>query len=325
LSPASADLPNDLISVVVPAHNAGRFLQRALVSVAAQSHRNLEVVVVDDGSTDGTAEIVSEAAAADTRFRLVRTGRQGVSAARNRGIAETGGRWIATLDADDLWHPDKLTRQLRLLREAPEGTGVAYCWASGIDEDDRVVLPVWNPSRAEGDVLREIVISGILSNGSTPLMLRSAVEAVGGYDEELDLAEDWKFYTALAGVCRFAVIPECLTGYRIYDESASVNVKPMEAALGEVTAWIRRTWPKLDESVFRERAYTIDTYLAFLSIRAKRYSDAMRYLARAWRGRPQSLFELSLWQFVALMIGHAAGMRRYRWRFWKSPPSFPEK
>lgn len=317
-------MTNELISVVIPARNAGRFISRTLASACAQTHSQIEIIVVDDGSTDDTAAIVQQFAARDQRIRSIRTDHKGVSAARNQAIAAARGRYIAPLDADDLWHPDKLARQVDVLRNARSDVGVVYCWSAGIDERDRIVLPVWNNSRASGDVLHDIVVSGILSNGSTPLIRREAIEMAGGYDENLRFCEDWKFYTALAGVCHFAVIPECLTGYRLHDESASMNLLPMEKSIEEVTNWIRRKWPHLPDEIFSMRAYTVNTYLAFLAIRACDYRRAIRFLAAALKTKPVAIVDPSFLQFIALVFVHMIGIRRYYWRIWSAPRPFPQ-
>jgi len=328
-SPASAQtddigMSSDVISVVVPACNAERYVARTLHSVVRQTYPHIEIVVVDDGSSDHTADIVRQIAATDPRVKPFSVAHRGVSAARNFGISVSSGAFIAPIDADDLWHPDKLARQMDLMRRAPGGTGVVYCWSAGIDETDRVVLPVWNRSRAEGDVLYDIVMTGILSNGSTPLIRREAIDLAGGYDEGLDLCEDWKFYTALAGICRFAVLPECLTGYRLRSNSASSQVGAMELAIQQVTQWIRSNWPHIPEPIFKERAYTVNTYLAFLSIRVGDYRSAMRYLLRASKVKPGALFDLSIAPYAALMLGHMIGIRRYQWAFWRTPQPFLE-
>jgi glycosyltransferase involved in cell wall biosynthesis len=310
-----------LVSVVIPAFNASRFIAESINSARAQSHQDLDIVIVDDGSTDDTAEIIERLASADARVRLVRSEHRGVSAARNRGIAAARGDLIATLDADDLWHPHKIERQYALMRRADPEVGVVYCWAAGIDLRGLVILPVWNDSRARGDVLNDIVRSGILSNGSTPLMRRAVIERAGGYDEKLGLCEDWKFYTALAGICRFEVIPECLTGYRISDNSASMNVLPMEEAIAQVTRWIRETWPNVTDEAFADRARNIDRYLAFLAIRAGQYGLATRYLRRSIGGG-QPFPEFRTLEMMALMLGHAMGLRQYRWTIWRNPRPF---
>jgi glycosyltransferase involved in cell wall biosynthesis len=311
-----------LISVIVPAFNASRFLAETLRSACRQTHRDLEIIVVDDGSTDNTSSIAGDFARSDERIRLLKIANSGVSTARNFGIAAARSDLIATLDADDLWHPQKLERQLRIMQSAPLDVGVVYCWSSGIDESGDVVLPVWNASLAEGDVLEDIVRSGILSNGSTPLMRWAFIEKAGGYDEHLRLCEDWQFYTAMAGVCRFRVIPECLTGYRLTDKSLSMNAIEMERAIQEVTDWISRSWPDLPESVLQDRAGTVDRYLAFLAIRAGKPRLAARYLARATFGRDGVRLSRQTCDLIALMIARAVGIRQYRWDFWTRPQPF---
>jgi glycosyltransferase involved in cell wall biosynthesis len=315
---------DDLISVIIPAHNVERFIGHTLRSVLNQTHRALEVIVVDDGSRDGTAAIVASAAERDPRVRLIRTHNAGVSAARNLAIADSRGEFIAPIDADDIWRQDKLARQLAVMHASGPGVGVVYCWSAGIDERNRIILPTWNNSAVVGNVLRDIVVSGIAGNGSTPLIRRKYVEAVGGYDAELTLCEDWKFYTALAGVCEFAVVPEHLTGYRLHLKSASVNVRPMEKAIESVTEWIIEKWPWLPESVFVERSYTVNAYLAVLAIRQRKFLHALRYLALALRARPGKVRTLSYLQLYPLLLAHAIGLRTFRWQFWQKPALFCE-
>jgi glycosyltransferase involved in cell wall biosynthesis len=315
---------NDLISVIIPAHNVERFIGQTLASVLNQTHRALEVIVVDDGSRDRTATIVAAVAEQDARVRLIRTENIGVSAARNLAIANSRGDYIAPIDADDIWREDKLARQLAVLHRSEPKVGLVYCWSRGIDDGNRIILPVWNNGTAAGNVLRDIIVSGIVGNGSTPLIRRQYIEAVGGYDADLTLCEDWKFYTALAGVCEFAVIPEYLTGYRFRDESASMNVLRMEKAIEDVTDWIVRKWPWVSRDVLLDRSYTVNAYLAFLAIRERQFWHALRYLGLAVRARPSKFFTLFYLQHYVLLAGHIVGIRRYRWMFWTKPPLFSE-
>ena len=308
---------DNFISVVVPARNAGRYIRRTLESALNQTHRAFEIIVVDDGSEDETAAIVTEMAGREPRIRLIRTQKIGVSAARNLAIAAACSDLIATLDADDLWHPEKLAKQLSVMHASGPHVGVVYCWSAGIDDDDHIILPAWTRSFAAGDVLRDIVVTGIVGNGSTPLIRRKFIEAAGGYDVDLELCEDWKFYTALAGVCEFAVIPECLIGYRLRRDSASMDVRPMEKAIERVTAWIVETWPLLPKSVLLDRDYNVNAYLAFLAIRKGLYREALRYLGRAYKARPGKLLGVSPVQFYLLIVGHMIGIRDYRWTFWR--------
>jgi glycosyltransferase involved in cell wall biosynthesis len=321
----ASEAPGDLISVIVPAFNAEKYIAETLRSITRQTYREIEVIVVDDGSTDGTVPLVEAAITQDARISLLRSAHRGVSSARNLGIAKARGELLAPIDADDLWTSDKLQRQFELLRNSEPDTGVVYCWAAGIDDDGKIVLPVWNASRARGDVLHEIVQSGILSCGSTPLIRKQYALQAGGFDEALPLSEDWKFYTALAGVCRFEVIPECLTGYRIRSDSTSVNIEPMEEALRACTRWIEAKWPDLPPHVMKGRAFTLETYLAFMAIRAGKYGAAARYLVRAVKTKPAGLFDPLFWELAALIPAHAAGLRRYEVALWRSPRKFADQ
>jgi glycosyltransferase involved in cell wall biosynthesis len=307
-----------LISVIVPAYNVERFIARTLRSVLAQSHRAIEVLVADDGSTDRTAAIVWEIAHQDPRVRLIRSSNLGVSAARNRAIAQSRGELIAPVDADDLWHPEKLERQLAKMRAGKPELGVVYCWSRGINDDDDVILPVWNDVAERGHVLHQMVARGLAGNGSTPLIKRCYVEAVGGYDETMALNEDWKFYTALAGVCEFDLMPEFLVGYRLHDWSASMTpTGEMERAIRDTTAWIAKTWPDIPDRVYVAREYGLNTYLAFLATRQREYAAAFRYIWRALRIRPSTLFSREIFDRLILLPLHMAGVRRYRWQFWR--------
>src|SRR3954453_20694089 len=135
----SRDQP--LISVVIPAGNAQDTLDQTLASAAAQTHTNIEIVIVDDGSMDSTGRIARELCAQDPRARLIRQENAGLAAARNAAIAVAQGEFIAPLDADDLWHPQKLERQLACFRRAEVEVGLVYCWSRIIDEHGKVLAP----------------------------------------------------------------------------------------------------------------------------------------------------------------------------------------
>lgn len=311
---------DDLISVIVPARNMSCFIDRTLQSVLRQTHGDIEVIAVDDGSTDETAAIVTAIARQDERVRLLRTEPIGVSAARNLAVSQCRGGLIAPMDADDLWHPRKLERQLAVMRSSDPKVGVVYCWTVGIDEDDRIVLPQWIDSMATGNVLHELIVRGIVGNGSTPLIRRTFIDAVGGYDENLTLCEDWKFYTALAGVCEFAVIPQHLTAYRLRKGSASVvSVTDMEAAIDEVTQWILQSWPDIPRWVLLERKYVVASYLSFLATRQRKFLLALKFLRQSIKMKPDRLCSLATLEVLAMLCTHAAGIRVYRWDFWNKP------
>ena len=314
---------SELVSVVMPALNAAAYIASAIESALAQTYSKFELIVVDDGSTDLTPQIVAEFLDKDPRVILVRNHGKGVSAARNTAVALARGRYIAPLDADDLWHHRKLELQLAALQKASRKVGVVYCWSAGIDDNNRILLPTWNTSTARGTVLDDIIASGIVGNGSVPLIRKEIIERAGGFDESLALCEDWKFYTALAGVCEFEMIPLHLVGYRMRSDSSSINVDAMTLAIDNVTEWIRNQWPELNSDILRERAFTVDNYLAVLAIRQRRFSRAVKFLLSAARCCPNRVHLRSYWQLWILLLAHLVGIRVFRWDFWNRPQFDP--
>ena len=158
---------------------------QTLQSVERQSFGDLEVIVVDDGSRDDTARIAADFAARDARFRLVRQANAGTAAARNAALALARGEWIAPLDADDLWHPDKLARQVQCLKAAQPATVLVYSWSVDIDERSLVTCRRLDLDRFEGDTYAALVLTNFIGNASVPLVRRDALVAVGGSDASL--------------------------------------------------------------------------------------------------------------------------------------------
>ena len=208
----------DLVTVIIPAFNAARTIDETLRSVRSQTHRRLEILVVDDGSVDATAQIVRSHAAEDQRIRLIQQPNSGVAAARNRAIAEATSDYVAPIDADDLWRPDKIEKQLARLHRDGETVALVYAWSAIIDENSRIVAAVPGPTHT-GNVVGEIFGGNFPGNGSTVLMRKAAVIDAGGYDASLRArsaqgVEDWQLYFRIATRHEFSVVPEYLTGYR---------------------------------------------------------------------------------------------------------------
>lgn len=217
-----------LVSIVIPAYNAAETLVETLASAAAQTHRKIEIIVVDDGSTDATATIAASFCERDPRARLVRQENRGVCAARNKGIAESEGEFVAPLDADDIWHPEKITRQVAA---AGSQAGFVYSWSRDIDMADNVWRDGPRPQH-EGSIFLRMLRENFVGNGSALLVRRSAALAVGGYDETMrgncgEGAEDILFQLKLAEQFPAAVAPGYLIGYRRRASSQSVNLDAM--------------------------------------------------------------------------------------------------
>ena len=263
-------MSGDLVSVVIPAFNAERFIGRTLDSASAQTHRDLEIIVIDDGSSDRTAEIVLQKAEADPRIRLIRQSNAGPTRARNRGIGEARGELIAFLDADDLWHPQKTERQLQRLRERP-AAGLVWCWSIGIDEDDRIMAQRVSPAHFEGDVFAAMLFQNFIGNASAPLVRRDCLEAVGGFDEKLWDAgavrcEDRKLFLDIAERYDFALVPEFLVGYRQYRSQGSWSYHSMLRSHLLIVEEIRRRRPELPARLFRWSVSRVEFYLGLRAL-----------------------------------------------------------
>lgn len=220
-----------LVSVIVPAYNASRTLERTLRSALAQTHQNLEVIVVDDGSTDETASIVSRYILQDSRIKLVQQTNRGLAEARNAGILSAAGQFIAPLDADDLWHPEKIERQMQVMHRMGSACGLVYGDSLEIDDDDRVMYTSRQPLPS-GDVLALLMLMNFVGNGSSPLMRKAALIEAGMYDPGLKLqgaqgCEDFQMQMRIAEHHDFGAVHTALTGYRVGSQNMSADIKRM--------------------------------------------------------------------------------------------------
>lgn len=242
-----------LITVVIPAYNAEKTLLETLTSITNQSYGKLEILVVDDGSRDGTFDLARDYGLTDGRVRVLRQENGGVARARNHGIQEARGLYIAPVDADDIWHPEKIELQLQALAKFPEGQGVAYNWYAAIDENG-IIFGHSRPVLHQGDIFEPLLRENFIGNGSTPLMPRAAVLACGGYDAGLRDAgaegcEDLKLYLALAETLPFALVPDFLTGYRFTRGNMSSNAYRMLKSHALVMAPIITRHPRLARDI----------------------------------------------------------------------------
>lgn len=219
------------ISVVIPAYNAAATLDETLLSVRRQTQPALEVIVVDDGSSDATPQIVRRHAAADSRVTLLNQANAGVAAARNLGWQHATSDLIAFVDADDLWAPEKLEKQTAVLAAAPPDVGLVYCWSAVIDADGYIIRDPQQPAH-EGEVLSQLLQGNFIGNGSAALVRRTALEKAGGFETALLQAgaqgcEDILFYCRVAEHFRLAVVREPLVGYRSLPQSMSSDAERM--------------------------------------------------------------------------------------------------
>jgi glycosyltransferase involved in cell wall biosynthesis len=245
------------VGVVVPMYNAENTISATLQSVFDQTYRDLDIVVVDDGSTDGSLAIVREWQARDPRIRLVQQTNSGVAVARNTGAAATDAQFLAFVDADDLWSPLKIELQLRTLQEGGMDVGLVYSWYATIGLDDRIVTLGPKP-RDAGWVLESLCAYNLIGNGSTLLVRRAMFEAARGYDPSLrargyDGAEDFLFCFRMSEITEFRVVPRYLVGYRQTPNSMSTHSLRMFRASNIVLLEYRRRFPQYSKAIDAQR------------------------------------------------------------------------
>jgi glycosyltransferase involved in cell wall biosynthesis len=213
-----------IISVIVPTYNAERTILQTLSSVQQQSLTDIEIIVINDGSTDRTVELLNTIE--DPRIKIFSYENGGLPVARNRGIARATGKYIAFIDADDLWTPDKLESQLAALKKHPEA-GVAYSWTKFMDEKGET-YHLSTPIYFEGDVFANLLVWNFIANGSNPLVRREAIEETGEFDATLRSAEDWDYWLRLARRWHFTVVPQAQVFYRKSSGAMSSKIDVME-------------------------------------------------------------------------------------------------
>jgi glycosyltransferase involved in cell wall biosynthesis len=242
-------------SFVIPVHNNGAYLDAALRSARAQTVHDLEIIVVDDGSTDGSLAIAQRHAAEDPRVRVVAQVHLGLSEARNHGLRLARAKWVALQDADDISLPARVERQLAFLREHPDVAALGtYGWRIGVDGRRLSVQDIGPRDRAH---LAQICARGeaIWLNTSSTMLSRDLVLQLGGFRSMYGVAEDVELWTRLADDHLVLALPERLHEYRIHRASVSMTrfFEQMEQWLQiQVNATRRRSGePELDLASFR--------------------------------------------------------------------------
>lgn len=268
------------ISVVIPAYNAAQFLPRSLASVYSQTLPAAEVIVVDDGSTDDSAAIARSFGAT-----VVSKKNGGLSSARNAGILAASGEWIALLDADDRWAPDKLRVQAERIKE---NTVLVY---TGIQVfDDSGVLrtcPAADPSHARRALRYENSITP-----SSVLAKREALLADGGFREELRACEDWDMWFRLQRWGAFEAVPDALTDYYVYPSSMSTDPRRMLDAMEQIlSTTLVSDLHGLNRRVWCRRVRAVQLYSAALIARDNGLKNEASYMLHSLASWPSPFWK----------------------------------
>jgi glycosyltransferase involved in cell wall biosynthesis len=293
------------LSVVIPAYNVAPWVEAAVRSVLRQTLSNLEVIVVDDGSTDDTPLVLQRID--DPRLRVIRQDNGGLAAARNTGILAARAEYLGLLDGDDTWMPDKAMRQIRVLDDSPDVT-MTYSHSAYLHEHDGSPNGALLLSRSISPSFRDMIIRNHIGNGSTPIGRTADFIQAGLFDRRPLYLEDYEFWPRLMRQTgrRFQLVPEVLTGYRVRNGSGSTQLARFARSSEIACDLMREKMPDVPAS-------WLDLGLASLyRITARKAAsfglrqEALHYLSLAVRKAPSIMLKDARF-FPTLAISCSAG------------------
>lgn len=280
-----------LVSVVIPVYNCAPFLAQAIESALAQSHRRVEIIVVDDGSIDATPEILRQYA---PRVQVITQANEGVSSARNVGIRASRGDYIAFLDSDDTWHAEKLERQVALFHTP--SVGLVHCAMHVVDTDGRVIGT--DRTGLRGKVLREIALlegTAVQGGGSGAVVRKSVFETVGLFNTNLSTSADWDMWRRIACHYEIDMVRKPLVRYRQRVDSMHRNVALFERDMLAAFAMMFADPAAAQVHPLRRRAYSkLYMVLSGSYQHSGEWSKSVKYAARSvatWPPNAQYLLE----------------------------------
>jgi len=280
------------ISVIIPAFNAEKTIAETIASVQNQTFSDFEILVINDGSTDNTLEVIQTIK--DPRLHALSYENGGLPVARNRGISHSRGDFIAFLDADDLWFPDKLELQLAALQAQPEA-GLAYSWTYYKFESEEDSYADTSNS-FEGNVYANLLLKNFLQSGSNPLVRREVIDSIGYFDPQLKSCEDWDFYLRVAAKWSFALVKKVQIIYRQSATTMTANLSTMEKyALIVIDRAFETAPPELQylkkQSLAWMYKFTAQQCLKYGSHNSKDLKLAANRLQKAILLHPNNFFE----------------------------------
>ena len=272
-----------LVSVIIPNYNYAQYLREAIDSVLAQTYPNVEIIVVDDGSTDGSKEILNSYG---DRIRAFFQQNQGVSAARNFGVSMSRGDFIAFLDADDAWLSEKIERQLALFVEDGE-LGLVHVGVVETDGQGAEIIELTDGRDGwVSDKLLQFEGPVILGGGSGLMLRRNVFDEVGGFDTRLSTSADWDLFYQVSLRYRVGFVSDILLKYRVHASNMHGNIGTterdmligFEKAFADNHSWERR------------RCYgNLHKMLAGSYFRSGKYPDFIRHAIKSLLNRPSNL------------------------------------
>jgi glycosyltransferase involved in cell wall biosynthesis len=289
-----------LVSIVLPLYNGAQYIEATLASIGAQTHRDAELIVVNDGSTDASPEMVArsrESAAMPVlqTARIVTQDNQGVAAARNRGIAEARGAWIALIDQDDLWHPDKLAQQLAALAARP---AARWCYSAFVRfYDSGREVPKDDGADDRTETWRRLLGGQLFIPPAAALVAREVCAAVAGFDSAFVPSDDWDFFLKLAEEYECCYCAARLTRFRSHRGSTGKRQQRriFEAQREVLARHAPRSEGIVAPRVIRRREANILWHLGREEAAAGEEAAARQHFFEALRRDPRRVKLLRAW------------------------------
>ena len=276
------------VTVVMTAYNVAPYIRAAIQSALAQTFQDFELLVLDDGSTDGTLQIAERFK--DSRIRVVRSLHRGAATQLRSGIEQTQNRYIALLDGDDMWSPNKLELHVKFLNSQPRAD-LTLSWSRIIEEDGLdtgLTSPLWNGPISTSELLAENVIG----NGSALVFRREALEAAGGIDSSFAACYDLDACLRIGALRPGNVwaIPEFLSFYRQRPGQLGSDVRLIERSFEELMKKARWFAPRAVALVESRARVNMQRFCAYGWYQTGSYGRAFRTMARTLRRTPRAFF-----------------------------------
>ncbi len=284
-----------LVSVVIPTYNRGDTIKKSIDSVLAQIYKNLEVIVVDDGSTDNTQDVVESYV--DPKVRYVKLPKnRGANVARNTGIKRAKGEFIAFLDSDDRWEPEKISKQMEVYENSSDDIKVVYCGEDmQSDKGNRFYMPEKWVNPKEGDVFRPLLRGNFVGTVSL-LVKKECFEEVGYFDEELPRAQDWDMALRLAKEFKFKLVDEPLVTVYYSQDSISSDYEALANALEKLFDKHRKNFMS-NKDIFSSHHF----WLASVYFTLREWDKGIEYIRKAYTLKP--FHPLTIMRLLASLFG----------------------
>ena len=300
------------MTVVVPMYNVERFVKRAVESALEQTLTDLEVVVVDDGSTDRSASAVEEIS--DPRVRILRQENQGASAARNRGVSASRAEYVAFLDGDDCWLKDKLAKQVALL-DRRDDLDLVFSLCTVVDEASK---PFTVPGRVpDGDIsYSQLLRDNYIRNGSSVFVRRRALLEAGGFDPSFAACNDYEAWLRVAALRpnNVGCVREFLTLYRRRTGQITGNWRVLQSSFHQLLEKMETIQPEATRKARPAAIRNMYRFLAVIAYKAGDVAKAFSLLARSFLSQPLAyLADPRSWLVSAGWLNRAVlGQKLYR-------------